>query len=594
MSEHVSWLNVLFWAASFIVLAAWWFALRRIPVSSDAPLAPDWQKRPLLFRREPLDNLSLALVACMTLCLWFARHDLFPVPPDGYYHIRVAQRIYETGSIPLWNDWEFAPEGRPHLYPPFYHILLASLASLHHGDMLASFRDVQVFIIPFAHLCVWWLARWLFDSRRAFLTILLVGADPLLAIVGATAPPSILAGAFATLMLLFFLSGHTVAAACVAAVAFYCHMGILPLALLGLALWCLWQRTHGKRLLAFTLFTAVLIAPWALWTLQNHDWFKHPIELGIYRRFSPIAQFFIKIVWLQFLNLALCLIVFRALRGRNWKDPRNRLLVACAAGFLPMLFSYGGRYFAHTVHFWAILGAALFIPILANVGTRGGTTDTAGSGLLRTHARARLLPKPLSPTHSPNALERHRTIRRIAAFVALALCPTAVLVGYGTVVPPGPIPMLSAWCLPPFAAAGGLKALKNGETLGLFPFDDTRQAGEFIKANTPPDVIVHCPAMNRDFALLVGFFAGRAIDKGAWEETMPDGETMRAIYRYQTTDPRGVYITNLRHLIPRDCETRRFGSLYVGLRHAEKSHPQLGLDRDSSKPASSLDPSEKP
>jgi hypothetical protein len=37
----------------------------------------------------------------------------------------VAQKILERGHIPIWDDWEFAPMGRPHLYPPFLHLSIA-------------------------------------------------------------------------------------------------------------------------------------------------------------------------------------------------------------------------------------------------------------------------------------------------------------------------------------------------------------------------------------------------------------------------------------------------------------------------------------
>jgi 4-amino-4-deoxy-L-arabinose transferase-like glycosyltransferase len=479
-----------------------------------------------LFPCDAWDRASLFLLALVALLVWIGRHDLFPIPPDGYYHLLAAQRISETGAIPLRNYWEFAPAGRPHLYPPLYHIVLATIARFHHGDVLSAFRDVQPFVIPFAHLCVWWLVRWLFGSRRAFLTVLLVGADPLFAIVGSTAPPSVLAGAFAVLMVLCFLSGHTVAAACAGALAFYTHSGILPLALLGLLLFCLWNRSDVKRFIVLAAVAGLLVAPWACWMLLHFDWFKHPIDLGTYGRFSGWRVTLIKLVWLQLLNLGLCLIVFRALRATSWKDPRNRLLLACALGFLPMLFSYGGRYFAHTVHFWAILGAGLLMPLVAKAITK----------------------------------------RRVVALAALALCPTVVLVGFGTVVKPGPIPVVSAWCLPPFVAGGGLKMLKSGEALGLFPFEDACEAAEYVRAHTEPDAIVHCPGMNRDFALLVGFTANRPIDKGAWEETMPDEETLSAIQRHARTNPTGCYVTKRPGAIPPDCTIRQFGTVYVGLR----------------------------
>ncbi len=44
-----------------------------------------------------------------------------PVNFDSTYHARIAQSVAETGWVP---SWDYAAGGRPHLYPPLYHLLL--------------------------------------------------------------------------------------------------------------------------------------------------------------------------------------------------------------------------------------------------------------------------------------------------------------------------------------------------------------------------------------------------------------------------------------------------------------------------------------
>jgi len=45
----------------------------------------------------------------------------FLVNYDSIYHTRIGQTVAETGWVP--SD-DYVAGGRPHLYPPLYHILL--------------------------------------------------------------------------------------------------------------------------------------------------------------------------------------------------------------------------------------------------------------------------------------------------------------------------------------------------------------------------------------------------------------------------------------------------------------------------------------
>src|SRR5512136_318206 len=46
-----------------------------------------------------------------------------PLFIDCYYHLSVAQGFSDAGGWVGRAFWEYAPYGRPHLYPPFFHIL---------------------------------------------------------------------------------------------------------------------------------------------------------------------------------------------------------------------------------------------------------------------------------------------------------------------------------------------------------------------------------------------------------------------------------------------------------------------------------------
>ena len=90
--------------------------------------APDFPRR-LFFPASALDKAALGLVAVVFLAFAFFHEGLsLKSDSDQYYHMAAARRTLELGHIPKWDDWEFAPAGRPHLYPPGLHLALAVLA----------------------------------------------------------------------------------------------------------------------------------------------------------------------------------------------------------------------------------------------------------------------------------------------------------------------------------------------------------------------------------------------------------------------------------------------------------------------------------
>ena len=65
----------------------------------------------------------------------FAVLQLFRLPRlpqfmDIYYHLQTAWGFIQSGGYSIWDFWEYAPFGRPHIYPPLFHILLALIMKL--------------------------------------------------------------------------------------------------------------------------------------------------------------------------------------------------------------------------------------------------------------------------------------------------------------------------------------------------------------------------------------------------------------------------------------------------------------------------------
>jgi len=101
-----------------------------------------------------------------------------PLRFDTYYHVRVAEIMKETGAIPVSDPWPFG--GRPHIYPPLYHISLAA-ASIASG---ASVLDVSRFFLPIISsitiLGVFWFVRNFRNERTALIASFLFAFNPFL------------------------------------------------------------------------------------------------------------------------------------------------------------------------------------------------------------------------------------------------------------------------------------------------------------------------------------------------------------------------------------------------------------------------------
>lgn len=121
--------------------------------------------------------LAVFLTGSFIRILPAAAYDM-PLRYDSYYHIRAAQFVKDTGGIPFEDPW---PEGgRPHLYPPFYHVSLAGLSTL----TGASVMDVGRFFLPVIScltiLAIFLVVRRLQNEKTAVLASLLFAFNPYL------------------------------------------------------------------------------------------------------------------------------------------------------------------------------------------------------------------------------------------------------------------------------------------------------------------------------------------------------------------------------------------------------------------------------
>jgi hypothetical protein len=259
---------------------------------------------------------------------------------DAVYHIMVAENFAKAGGPVTWQFWGSLPEGRPHTYPPLFHLLLS----------LAFYTSIDPFLIILATvfssiiLCLtlsWWGVRLLFDERSGFFFLLIATSYTMYLIFLGVIIPASLVLALTPLLLYLILKRRLVGSIALLTILFYLHT-IIPWLVVGaLVLWSLLKR-HHLTFVAITITAAgLLYLPWALHIFDNLNYIKY---------LSPIYQ---SLPSVPDLNFNASLIVIFVLAIGSWIIIRRQIdnqkllfFLTLLVVQLPLLYtSYPSRFF---------------------------------------------------------------------------------------------------------------------------------------------------------------------------------------------------------------------------------------------------------
>jgi len=201
--------------------------------------------------------------------LWLARWVSFPLFIDPYYHLMVAQQVADAGGPIAYEWWEAAPEGRPHLYPPAIHLVIAGLLALGFSP-LTAIRLVSAVLPALTLLTIYLAARRLFNPAVALAALLMAFVPFSWMLQTAHGMASAVAGIELLWLLVSVCERRWIAAASWVGLLFYTHLGLpwIGLAAIGVGLLVNAFAPHPK-LLASLGAGILLGAPW-LWHLAAH------------------------------------------------------------------------------------------------------------------------------------------------------------------------------------------------------------------------------------------------------------------------------------------------------------------------------------
>lgn len=191
------------------------------------------------------------------IVLWLARWPSFPLMLDASYHLLIAQQIVDAGGVLTHEWWEWAPVGRPHLYPPVLHLVLAALLKFGCAP-LTAIRVMSAGLPPLLLISLWMVTRRLFTPWIA-LVCLWMGLMPFAFHLHAAMAMAATLGMIELLWLWDALEHRRwMAAGLLLALLSYTHLGLPWIALVALGCygalrpqaWPLLLKASGGLLLA--------------------------------------------------------------------------------------------------------------------------------------------------------------------------------------------------------------------------------------------------------------------------------------------------------------------------------------------------------
>ena len=286
------------------------------------------------------DILSILVIVVFVIVL-MRRFDIFPIFVDIYYHASVVLSFDKAGGIVLWDFWEFAPGGRPHLYPPLLHCCMLFLSEFADYISVAKFTSFVMF--PLSQITVWFFSREILSRKTAFYAVLILSSSLEYFRLQAITSAAALVLVILPFAFYAFEKGKYTACTVLFALSLYTHVSMGPLALLSLGLYGIIRREKMRNAFKVIVISLVLYAPWGVHVLTN---------MGSVSASSPSSTFSLMIFpWvLGAGGMYICV-----KRKKEFLIPVSILLC-----MIPIWFSYPGRFTGHSILPLAILsGIAL-------------------------------------------------------------------------------------------------------------------------------------------------------------------------------------------------------------------------------------------
>jgi hypothetical protein len=183
-----------------------------------------------MMRRECFQNINTwdffaGLILLSLSVLQITRWPATPQFLDIYYHLQVAWGFIQAGGYSSWDFWEYAPFGRPHIYPPLFHLLLALFMKL--GVSVIYLAKLFELVPPVIFLLIIWnFIRNNYGQQLGFFVVVALGSSFAFFVSLANHIPSSLALIFGFFSFGEFFKNRLLRTTILLAMCFYTHISV--------------------------------------------------------------------------------------------------------------------------------------------------------------------------------------------------------------------------------------------------------------------------------------------------------------------------------------------------------------------------------
>ncbi len=285
-------------------------------------------------KRLSLYDVASIIIIFIFIILTIYRRSIFPIFVDMYYHLAVMLSFDYAGGIVLHDFLQYSPFGRPHIYPPFLHLLM--LIPYKMGcSVLNIGKFFSAVLYPMTLLTLWFVVRELFSRKAAFFSLLFIISSWTFYESTAIVTASALSIVLSFWAYYFVYKRRFIAATIMLTFSLYSHLSMPHLLVMPLIIWAIFDAVYRRKIIYAVLVSYLLYTPWALHIFLNREHF-HTLHFS--------ASYSVDVVLLLFALVG----AYVSLSSMRFKGKHYILPFAILVGMMPILFSYTQRFWFHS------------------------------------------------------------------------------------------------------------------------------------------------------------------------------------------------------------------------------------------------------
>ena len=197
--------------------------------------------------------------------VWFIWRVDFGFPSsytDLSFHMATAQAFLRAGGITTWDFWESLPLGRPHNYPPLFHLIMASLLKIGFSPSATIKLMMELTVVGGFAVYSWGLTK-LFNIKIAFWSVLLLVLSTRFLQLSSTVMPATIVTFLVPALLYFVLNKKWLSYSALLVIMFYLHLYMPYFILLAMLIYILlFKKNLLKHFLITSIISFTLFIPW--------------------------------------------------------------------------------------------------------------------------------------------------------------------------------------------------------------------------------------------------------------------------------------------------------------------------------------------